>query len=136
MNTRQRLAVIVTTVIAVFTLTAASTSTASAVGAAGATPTMIVAPQHGAYQNGCSFSPDRGPWWDFHSSCDRHDLCYHYHYYGGGYYGRLACDNEFRSNMYASCRARYGSLNPLRYACYRTADEYYNWVRALGGAFF
>ncbi len=28
------------------------------------------------------------------------------------------------------------SLNPLRYACYRTADEYYNWVRALGGAFF
>ena len=109
---------------------------ASEVSAAPVAATAVVAPQHGAYQNGCSFSPDSGPWWNFHSSCDRHDLCYHYHYYGGGYSGRLGCDNEFLGNMYASCNNRYSAWNPLRAACYRTANEYYSWVRALGGAFF
>ncbi len=64
--------------------------------------TPVPASAHDAYSNGCSYSPDSSyvpVYYNFHSACDRHDYCYHFHYYGDGYYGRLGCDNEFRANM-------------------------------------
>lgn len=99
-----------------------------------AQPTPAAA--HGSYQNGCTGVPDSGPYFNFHGACDRHDLCYHYKYYGGGYYGRLNCDKRFLSDMQASCRARYSYGTFSRSTCYGVAQTYYYGVRAAGWAFF
>ncbi len=96
---------------------------------------------HGTYQNGCSTSPDSGyapMYFNFHNSCDWHDLCYHYHYYGGGYDGRLACDEGFKTRMRSWCANQY----PQWYAyaaklnCYALAQTYYAAVRTFGGSHF
>jgi len=96
---------------------------------------------HDAYSNGCSYSPDSSyvpVYYNFHGACDRHDYCYHFHYYGEGYSGRLGCDNEFRNNMRAWCLNHYSSwwAVPARYTCYGVAQTYYEAVRAAGWAFF
>lgn len=89
-----------------------------------------------AHGDACTWAPDTGPVWNFHNACHSHDTCYANKPYGTGSAGRLACDNVFLSNMNASCRSRYGSLDPRRYACYRVAQEFYTWVRVFGGAFW
>ena len=100
------------------------------------------APQHGDFQNGCTLSPDSGwytgVYYNFHNACDWHDLCYHYHWYGDGYYGRLACDDGFRSRMRSWCYNRYDAWYeyPLRLNCYTVAQIYYDAVRSAGWAFF
>jgi hypothetical protein len=110
--------------------------------AAAPAPEVPFAPQHGDYQNGCTLSPDSGwytgVYYNFHSACDWHDLCYHYHYYGGGYDGRKACDDGFRSRMRSWCYSRYDSWweYPARLNCYTVAQIYYEAVRSAGWAFF
>ncbi len=104
--------------------------------------TPAPAQAHDAYSNGCSYSPDSGyvsgVYFNFHSACDRHDHCYHYHYYGGGYYGRLACDHRFLSDMRSWCYNHYSHWYQVgpRYVCYGLAQTYYTAVRTFGGAFF
>ena len=97
-------------------------------------------PQHGAYQNGCTLSPDSGivggVYFNFHNACDWHDLCYHYKYYGNSSAGRKSCDDGFRSRMRSWCANRYSSWNPQRYGCYGIGETYYRAVRTFGGAFF
>lgn len=92
-----------------------------------AQPTPAAA--HGTYQNGCSFSPDSGPYFNFHNSCDRHDLCYRYKYYGNSSAGRKGCDDRFLRDMRASCtnKTAFG-----RTSCRGTAAVYYRAVRAAG----
>jgi hypothetical protein len=91
---------------------------------------------HGTNQNGCTAVPDSGRYFDFHSSCDRHDLCYARHTYGRTDAGRKACDIAFSNNMAASCRARYKTNLVARYACYAVGEVYYLGVRAFGKPFF
>lgn len=88
---------------------------------------------HGKYQNGCSFSPDSGPYFNFHRSCDRHDLCYRYKYYGNSSAGRKSCDVRFLNDMRASCtnRTAFG-----RSSCRGTAAVYYRAVRSFGWSRF
>ena len=106
----------------------------------------IVAPAtmasaHGSYQNGCSYSPDSGyapVYFNFHNSCDWHDLCYHYHYYGNGSAGRKSCDEGFKSRMRSWCATQYPGTSKAaaRYDCYGLAQTYYLAVRAFGGSHF
>lgn len=96
---------------------------------------------HDSTSNGCSNSPDSSyfpVYYNFHGACDRHDYCYHYHYYGDGYYGRLGCDSEFLGNMRNSCYNRYPHWYQVgtRYTCYGVASTYYTAVRAFGGSHF
>lgn len=95
----------------------------------------VVAPAHG---DACTASPDSGPFFNFHSSCHWHDWCYAVHPYGGGFWGRLDCDNGFLSRMRSSCYNRYSSWwqVPARGTCYNIASVYYNAVRAGGWAYF
>ncbi len=100
-----------------------------------------VASAHGANQNGCSSSPDSGyapMYFNFHASCDWHDLCYHNHPYGGGTAGRKACDDGFKSRMRSWCATQYPGTwkAPARYDCYALAETYYRAVRAFGGSHF
>lgn len=101
-----------------------------------AQPTPAAA--HGSYQNGCTFSPDSGRYFNFHNACDRHDLCYRYKYYGNSSAGRKSCDIRFLNDMRASCVSRYPSNWSLyqRGRCYTTAQTYYGAVRAVGWKFF
>lgn len=103
--------------------------------------TATPASAHDSISNGCSYSPDSSSfpvYYNFHGSCDRHDYCYHYHYYGDGYYGRLGCDNEFRNNMRNWCYNHYPHWYQVgtRYTCYGIAQTYYTAVRDFGWAFF
>ena len=145
MSIRARLTAAATAMLAIITVGVAADSPASAAPASTATKVALVAPMHGAYQNGCTLSPDSAifpgtppAYYNFHSSCDWHDLCYHYHYYGGGYSGRLSCDNGFLSRMRNWCANYYDSWwkAPLRNTCYNAASTYYGAVRAFGGSFF
>ena len=91
--------------------------------------------------NGCSFSPDVGyvpVYYDFHRSCDRHDLCYLNKPYGDSSAGRKACDDGFRADMKAWCNGYYTAWYqaPARAACRGVADTYYTAVRTFGGIFF
>jgi hypothetical protein len=94
------------------------------------------APQHGSYQNGCTLSPDTGYWpvyYNFHSACDWHDLCYHYHWRT-----RLGCDDGFKARMRSWCANRYDSWyeTTLKLSCYGVAETYYRAVRTFGGPFY
>lgn len=91
--------------------------------------------------NGCTLSPDVGyvpVYYDFHRSCDLHDLCYINKPYGDSSAGRKACDDVFRVNMRSWCSNYYSRWYqaPLRSACNATADTYYSAVRTFGGFFF
>lgn len=108
---------------------------------------MIATPAasaHGPGTNGCTFVDDSGRYFDFHAACDRHDLCYDQLWFGKfpyirgvGYIGRLACDELWRREMNASCRARYPNRDDRRRGyCYAVAATYYAGVRAGGGPFF
>ncbi|CAN5626982.1 hypothetical protein BH24ACT5_BH24ACT5_19440 [soil metagenome] len=94
---------------------------------------------HGGGTNGCTLSPDVSyvpVYYNFHNSCDAHDLCYIYKPYGNSSAGRKACDDQFYYNMRSWCRGYYSSWNPARYTCYGVAYTYYSAVRTFGGAFF
>lgn len=99
------------------------------------TAAVAVAPTHG---NVCTAVPDSGPFFNFHNSCHWHDWCYDVHPYGGGYSGRLSCDNGFLSRMRSSCYDRYSHWYqvPARGICYGIANDYYVGVRAFGGSHF
>jgi hypothetical protein len=91
--------------------------------------------------NGCTLAPDVGyvpVYYDFHRSCDLHDLCYLNKPYGDNDAGRKACDDEFRANMRGWCAAYYSRWwqAPARVACYGVAETYYTAVRTFGGPFF
>ena len=98
---------------------------------------MPYAPAHGSYQNGCTLSPDSGVvsgvYYNFHSACDWHDLCYHYHWYS-----RLGCDDGFKSRMRSWCANAYGSWYEAYHkgVCYGVAEAYYRAVRTFGGPFY
>ena len=100
------------------------------------------APTHGPNQNGCTLSPDSGVvsgvYFNFHSSCDWHDLCYHHKYYGDSSAGRASCDSGFKSRMRGWCAGTYGSWYEVAHkgVCYGVAETYYQAVRAFGGPFF
>jgi hypothetical protein len=91
--------------------------------------------------NGCTLAPDTGQlpvFYDFHRSCDHHDLCYRDKPYGDTSAGRKACDDAFRADMKAWCNGHYHSWwqVPARVACRGVANVYYVAVRAFGGPFF
>lgn len=100
-------------------------------------PEVPYAPQHGSYQNGCSWSPDSGfvsgVYYNFHNACDWHDLCYHYHWRS-----RLGCDDGFKARMRGWCANRYDSWYESYHkgVCYGVAETYYRAVRAFGGSFY
>ncbi|MFV0306673.1 MAG: phospholipase A2 [Desertimonas sp.] len=94
---------------------------------------------HGAGANGCTLSPDSLSWpvyYNFHHQCDRHDWCYDQLWFGGGYWGRLGCDNMFHREMRSWCAGQYRWNLPARYACYGVAATYYTAVRKFGGPYF
>lgn len=94
---------------------------------------------HGGGTNGCTLSPDVSyvpVYYNFHNSCDTHDLCYIHKPFGNSSAGRKACDDQFRNNMRGWCNNYYSSWNPARYVCRGMADSYYSAVRVFGGAFF
>ena len=100
-----------------------------------------VAAAHGPGTNGCSLSPDVGyvpVYYDFHDSCDTHDLCYGQKRFGNSSAGRKACDDQFRGNMKGWCNWYYSAwyTAPARSACRGVADTYYAAVRTFGGPFF
>lgn len=76
---------------------------------------------------------------NFNHACDHHDGCY------GGFkvkgkvtrrVTRLTCDNEFRSNMLASCRWQHGSNLDRTWSsrrCRQLSGTYYSAVRKGGG---
>ena len=134
MGIKQRMGVLMASIVGVSVLAVAPVSVADA----GPAP----APTHGAYQNGCTLSPDsgivQGVYYNFHNACDWHDLCYHYKWYGNSSAGREACDNGFKSRMRGWCADRYGSWYEVFHkgVCYGVAETYYRVVRALGGGFF
>ena len=108
-------------------------------GAAVVAPAVVEA--HEAGTNGCSFSPDVGyvpVYYDFHRSCDRHDLCYVAKPFGASSAGRAACDDAFRADMKAWCNGYYNAwyAAPARALCRGVADTYYAAVRTFGAAFF
>jgi len=81
-------------------------------------------PALGSHHDYCTAAPDEfhAPFASnasFRGPCARHDLCY------AGSTQELTCDNRLRSDMRANCAYQYGQLNPLRSACYRTADIYW-----------
>ncbi|MEO6989027.1 MAG: phospholipase A2 [Aquihabitans sp.] len=103
---------------------------------------------HGKFQNGCTGVPDSGQDFNFHKSCDSHDLCYHYKRLGTGEVGRKKCDVQFLDNMRAWCRAntvnksvrttrgRDTTYRNPRDRCNSRAKLYYNGVRVLGKKHF
>ena len=100
-----------------------------------------VASAHEPGTNGCTLSPDVGyvpVYYDFHRSCDRHDLCYVTKRFGDSSAGRKACDDAFRAGMTRWCNGYYDAWwqSPLRVACRGVAGVYYHAVRAFGGPFF
>jgi Prokaryotic phospholipase A2 len=100
-----------------------------------------VASAHEPGTNGCTLSPDSGyvpVYYNFHRSCDRHDLCYRNKPYGDTSAGRKACDDAFRAHMKSWCNNYYDAWwqSPARTACRGVADVYYTAVRTFGGPFF
>ena len=100
-----------------------------------------VASAHEPGTNGCSLSPDSSyvpVYYDFHRSCDRHDLCYINKPHGDTSAGRQACDDAFRADMKAWCNSYYTAWwqAPAKATCRGVADVYYTAVRTFGGAFF
>jgi hypothetical protein len=81
-------------------------------------------PALGSLHDYCTASPDEfpnpfGSNADFRGPCARHDLCY------AGSTSEFTCDNRLWSDMMENCSHEYGWQNPVRYACYETADIYW-----------
>ena len=81
-------------------------------------------PRLGSLHDYCTKSPDEfpnpaGANANFRGPCARHDLCY------GGSTSKFTCDNRLRSDMRSNCAYTYAWYNPVRSACYRTADIYW-----------
>ena len=93
---------------------------------------------HGANQNGCSYVPDSLYFFDFHSSCDTHDLCYTFKWFGNSASGRQACDQLFYNDMKASCDTKWRKWYQFsqRATCKSVAWTYYTGVRWFGGSAF
>ena len=87
-----------------------------------------------AAPNGCTAVPDSGYGFDFNASCNDHDNCYEFQWYGSSANGRKSCDVRFLNNMRAHCDTR--SSWGQRVACRSVAYTYYYGVRAFGGFFF
>jgi hypothetical protein len=89
---------------------------------------------HGNGTNGCTAVPNSGLGFDFHGSCDGHDLCYQNYWYGRSDQGRSACDVWFYNSMAAHCR----NAQPWwwRPTCYSQAEIYYRGVRLFGSKWF
>jgi len=89
----------------------------------------------GPNQNGCSFVPDSGIFFDFHESCDTHDLCYFERTYGSTDAGREQCDLEFYWDMVDSCDDKWPVWHQFgsRAICNGVAYTYYLGVRLFGG---
>jgi RHS repeat-associated protein len=94
----------------------------------GGNPINLVDPlgMHGANTNGCTNSPDSGPGFNFHRSCDGHDLCYN------ARRGRAFCDEGFRKAMRRSCASQFVAAT----FCLGLAEIYYRTVRVFGGRFY
>lgn len=73
---------------------------------------------------------------DFRGPCAQHDMCY-----GANQNavptvkseGKLNCDEEFRSNLYANCNEKYATDSDSALDCRRTADGYVFVVEREGG---
>jgi len=87
-----------------------------------------------AAPNGCTAVPDSGYGFNFLNSCNNHDNCYEFQYYGSSASGRKACDVDFLNDMRAHCSTR--SSWGQRAVCRAVAYTYYYGVRAFGGFFF
>lgn len=70
----------------------------------------------------------------FRPACNQHDFGYrNYRKFGmANEWNRLKIDSKFYSNMLSICSANYAWYNPLRYACNKSAETYYNAVRVAG----
>jgi Prokaryotic phospholipase A2 len=78
---------------------------------------------------------DHGEYFDFHASCDTHDLCYVYAWYQRTDKGREACDVQFYNNMARWCQTKY----PWTYwwtRCTARAEVYYRGVQVFGKPYF
>ena len=135
MNRSRRALVILTMA---FLASGAGLLSAPAASAAPTAPTAPAAVAHGPNENGCSFSPDSGPTFNFHASCDQHDRCYHNKPAGRSRAGKNKCDAVFLSSMLHSCRVRNsGALSgPKKAACYSIASLYYSAVQRFGMSSF
>lgn len=81
--------------------------------------------------DGCSWSPDTGPAFDFRYSCWRHDFGYR-NYKKFKIFtkkNKKVIDDKFLSDTKAHCSKRALPLKPL---CYRNAYIYYGFVRKFG----
>lgn len=78
--------------------------------------------------NGCTGVPDSAPGvFSFNHPCDHHDGCYGHHWAS-----RFGCDNEFWSDMEATCSRMWAWWHPSRPLCRGVRDLYYAGVRAFG----
>lgn len=99
--------------------------------AAAAWPTAVAA--HGDTANGCTGVPDRGPGFDFHDICDRHDHCYRFRPHGDSRAARKLCDRTFLDEMRDHCKDR---RLRHRIPCEIVAYTYYAGVRTLGSTYW
>jgi Prokaryotic phospholipase A2 len=88
-------------------------------------------PKLGSLHDYCTQSPDEFPApgaknANFRGPCARHDLCY------GGTTAKATCDSRLRTDMRTNCAYQYSAFNPLRSACYKTAEVYWTAVTAFG----
>jgi len=82
--------------------------------------------------DGCTGVPDEAPgFFDYQSSCDRHDQCYVDDPHGEGEAGRLRCDQEFHRSMQDDCSALHSDSAALD-RCNDVGDLYYWGVRTFG----
>jgi hypothetical protein len=86
-------------------------------------------PRLGARHDYCTSSPDEfpnpvGANANFRGPCARHDLCY------GSGTSHFTCDNRLWSDMVSNCDHAYAWYNPVRRACYETANIYWGFVVA------
>ena len=83
----------------------------------------------------CTSSPDQ-PGVDFRGPCARHDMCYDANPNAVPTVkseGKMNCDEEFRSNLYANCNEKYATDPDSALDCRRTADGYVFAVEQNGG---
>lgn len=78
-------------------------------------------PSRGSLHGYCTKSPDEFPApfgknADFRGPCAKHDLCY------GSHTDKKKCDVQLLKDMRANFTHTYGSLNPTRKLCLRTAE--------------
>ncbi|GGJ29835.1 phospholipase A2 [Deinococcus roseus] len=70
----------------------------------------------------------------FRPACNQHDFGYRNYkkFHMANEWNRLKIDSKFYSNMLSICSSNYSWYNPLRYACNKSAETYYNAVRVAG----